>query len=262
MRFLVKMLFIAGIVWIVTGVFSTATAQQRIEDPERARAVFDEMDQRRNSIDTEEATLQMIITDPRGRTRTRTLRSWSQNRGEESMSLLVFSDPGNVRGTAFLSLTEAGVETQRLWLPAVGRVQLISASERGDRFMGSDFTYEDLGDQSSDDFEFEWLIEAETVYTIRAIALTSPLYSFVEFDVNRNKYVLEAVRYYDRENVMIRRLVAEEFEQLTERLWSATKMTMYDLREERNTELIWSDREINGEIEEWRFTERGLRRGI
>jgi len=50
--------------------------------------------------------------------------------------------------------------------------------------------------------------------------------------------------------------------QLSDRLWSPAKMTMYDLREDRKTEITWSNREINVSIEDWRFTERGLRRGI
>ncbi|TVR36418.1 MAG: outer membrane lipoprotein-sorting protein, partial [Balneolaceae bacterium] len=60
----------------------------------------------------------------------------------------------------------------------------------------------------------------------------------------------------------IKRLEAEQFEQITDRLWSPSKMTMYDLREDRKTEITWSNREINTSIEDWRFTERGLRRGI
>jgi len=61
---------------------------------------------------------------------------------------------------------------------------------------------------------------------------------------------------------MIKRLEAEGIEQISDNLWSPSKMTMYDLRENRKTEITWSEREINSSIEEWRFTERGLRRGI
>ncbi|TVQ67836.1 MAG: outer membrane lipoprotein-sorting protein [Balneolaceae bacterium] len=252
----------ASLFLLLFGCPAVLNAQEKIMDSDRARAIFEEMDQRRSSIDTEQASMQMVITDSRGRTRTRTLYSWTQNSGEDTMSLIVFADPGNVRGTAFLSISESGVETQRLYLPATGRIQLIGASERGDRFMGSDFTYEDLGDQSSDDFEFEWLTDNENYYTIRAENTTSQQYSSVEFDILKEKYAIQTVRYFDSEERMIKRLEAEQFEQLTETLWSASVMTMFDLRENRKTELSWSEREINREIEEWRFTERGLRRGI
>ncbi len=237
-------------------------AQERITNEEEARAIFEELEERRNFIETEKAVLEMVITDPRGRTRSRTLQSWARIDGDDTMSLIVFSDPGNVRGTGFLNINEGGTQTQRLYLPSVGRIQTISAAEQGDRFMGSDFTYEDLGDQDPDDFEFEWLETSDTHYTIRATKPGSDQYAFVEFNIIKETYALETVRYYNESNSMIKRLEAENFEQVTDRLWSPQKMTMYDLREDRKTELTWSNREVNAAIEDWRFTERGLRRGI
>jgi hypothetical protein len=236
--------------------------QERITDPDEARSVFEEVDERRKSIQAETATMEMVITDPRGRTRTRTLRTWSQNSGDDSKSLIIFSEPGNIRGTGFLNINEDGSRTQRLYLPAVGRIQTISSSERGDRFMGSDFTYEDLGDQDPDDYEFEWLETSETHYTVRASKPESDQYAFVEFDILKDKYTLETARYFNNNGDLIKRLEAEDFEEIADQLWSPSKMTMYDLREDRKTELTWSDRSVNNNIPDWRFTERGLRRGI
>ena len=243
--------------------FTTAIlAQERITDSEQARAIFEEMENRRNSIETEKAELQMVITDSRGRTRNRTLQSWSENDGDDSKSLIVFSAPGNVRGTGFLSIDEDGVQTQRLFLPSIGRIQTISSSERGDQFMGSDFTYEDLGSQNSEDFEFDWLELSDQYYTLRAMAIDSEQYTSIEFDIRRDTYSIQTVRYFNQSNQMIKRLEAELFEQLSDSHWSPSKMTMFDLMEDRKTELTWSNRETNVEIEDWRFTERGLRRGL
>jgi len=237
-------------------------AQERISDEKEARAIFEEMDERRNSIETELSDLTMVITDNRGRTRTRMLRSWIKNAGDDTMTLIVFAEPGNVRGTGFLSINEGGNRTQRLYLPSVGRIQVIGSTERGDRFMGSDFTYEDLGDQDPDDFEFEWLETGETHHTIRASKPDSDQYAYLEFEIIKETLALETIRYFNSAGEEIKRLEAKDFEQLTGRLWSPRKMTMYDHKDNRKTELTWSNREINAEIEEWRFTERGLRRGI
>jgi outer membrane lipoprotein-sorting protein len=237
-------------------------AQERITDENEARIIFEELDERRNSIETELSDLTMVITDNRGRNRTRMLRSWIQNSGDDTMTLIIFAEPGNVRGTGFLSINEGGTRTQRLYLPSVGRIQVIGSAERGDRFMGSDFTYEDLGDQDPDDFEFEWLETSETHHTIRASKPGSDQYAYLEFEIIKETFALETVRYFNSAGEEIKRLEAEDFEQLTDRLWSPRKMTMYDHVENRKTELTWSNREINAEIEDWRFTERGLRRGI
>ena len=237
-------------------------AQERISDEKQARAIFEEVDDRRNSIESETARMEMVITDPRGRTRSRAMQSWNVVDGENNKSLIVFSDPGNVRGTGFLSVNENGSTIQRLYLPSVGRIQTISSTERGDRFMGSDFTYEDLGDQDPDDYEFEWLEDHGDHYRIRALKPDSDQYSYVIFEIVKKTYALQKVHYFNNSDEQIKRLEAAQLEQITDRLWSPAKMTMYDLREDRKTEITWSNREINASIEEWRFTERGLRRGI
>ncbi len=237
-------------------------SQERITSEEEARSIFERVEERRSSVETETAKMEMTITDPRGRTRNRTMQMWSSTRGDDSKSLIVFSSPGNVSGTGFLSIDENGSSTQRLYLPSVGRVQTFTSSERGDRFMGSDFTYEDLGDQNSEDYDFKWLEEGETEYTVRAAKPDSDQYTHVEFIIDKERYTLNKIRYYNSDNEMIKRLEAENFEQLTDEFWSPATMTMFDLREDRKTELKWSDREINVPVEEWRFTERGLRRGI
>jgi len=251
--------------FLILLIYSSTTvslAQNRVTDPEQARTVFEEMETRRKSIDTEKAELQMVITDFRGRTRNRTLQSWSENDGDNSKSLMLFSEPGNIRGTGFLSLDEDGSETQRLFLPSIGRIQMISTSERGDSFMGSDFTYEDLGSQNSEDFEFVWMESNDQFYTLRATAMDSEQYSSIEFDILNDTFSIKTVRYFNDADQMIKRLEADQFEQLSDNHWSPSKMTMFDLREDRKTELIWSNRQTNIQIEAWRFTERGLRRGL
>lgn len=237
-------------------------AQNRITDEEEARSIFEQVEDRRSSITTETAVMEMTITDSRGRTRNRSMKMWGQNEGDDSSSLIVFSDPGNVRGTAFLTIRRDGENSQKLYLPSVGRVQTITAGERGDRFMGSDFTFEDLGDQQAEDYEFVWLEEQDSVYRIRANKPESDQYDYVEFFIGRDRFTLNEIHYFNSEGEMIKRLEAVEFEQVTDELWSPSEMTMYDLREDRNTVITWSDRETNVSIPDWRFSERGLRRGI
>lgn len=256
------MKFLPFLIFLIFSLTSALKSQDRVTDPAQARSIFEEMENRRNSIETEKAELQMVITDSRGRTRNRTLQSWSENVGDDSKSLIVFSAPGNVRGTGFLSIDEDANQTQRLFLPSIGRIQTISSSERGDQFMGSDFTYEDLGSQNSEDYDFDWLEMRDQTYTLRATAIDSEQYTSIEFDILRDTYSIKTVRYFNQSNQMIKRLEAEQFEQLSDIHWSPIIMTMYDLREDRKTELTWSNRETNVQIEEWRFTERGLLRGL
>ncbi|MDZ7681851.1 MAG: outer membrane lipoprotein-sorting protein [Fodinibius sp.] len=231
-------------------------------DNQRAREIFEEVDQRRSSITSETAEMQMVIYNSSGDTRSRTLQSFSFNEGDISKSLLIFKEPANVRGTAFLNVSEGDSEMQKLYLPALGRIQTISASQKSDRFMGSDFTYEDLGDQNPDDYTFSLEAETDTAYVLYAEKEGASQYDHFRFYIHPKKYTPTHIEYFDADGQMIKKLVAEDFEQVGDQLWQPSQMTMYDLANNRRTELIWQNRSTGDTIPQWRFTERGLRRGL
>jgi len=231
-------------------------------DDQRAREIFEEVEQRRSSVNSETAEMRMIIYNSSGDRRNRTLQSFSSNEDETSRSLLIFKEPANVRGTAFLTVSEGNNEMQKLYLPALGRIQTISAAQKSDRFMGSDFTYEDLGDQNPDDYSFTLEAETDTAYVLYAEKESASQYDHFRFYIHPEKYTPTEIEYFNADGTMIKKLVAEDFEKVGDQLWQPSQMTMYDLKNERRTELIWKDRRTNTTIPQWRFTERGLRRGL
>ena len=126
--------------------------------------------------------------------------------------------------------------------------------------MWSDFTYEDLGNQNPNDYDLELISQKSSLAILKAVKKENSQYAYIRFYINTDRYSLEKAEYFDEDNEMIKRLEAEDFTNVDENLWRANKMTMYDLKAERKTELIWSNRVINESIPEWRFTERGLKR--
>ncbi|MBR9917779.1 outer membrane lipoprotein-sorting protein [bacterium] len=227
---------------------------------DRATEIFEEVDARRSKITFEKTDMRMIIYNSNGNTRNRSISSYSFNEAEQEKSLLVFEEPANVRGTGFLTLSDGNNEVQKLYLPALGRIQTITASQKADRFMGSDFTYEDLGDQNPDDYDFELIEEKNKTAVLRAVKKENSQYAYIKFYINTERYSLEKAEYFDEDDELIKRLEAEDFTNVDANIWRANKMTMFDLRADRKTELIWSNRVINQSIPDWRFTERGLKR--
>ncbi len=71
--------------------------------------------------------------------------------GGERWNLMRFSLPTDVKDTGLLTLDHPGDDSdQWIYLPALDRVRLISSKRKGGRFVGSDFTYEDLRDREPD----------------------------------------------------------------------------------------------------------------
>jgi hypothetical protein len=235
---------------------------QSASQDNEARAVYEEMDRRINAVVFETATMTMRIVDNRGRVRERELESWSHNDGPTTRTLMRFHAPADVRGTGLLTISEGDAEVQRLFLPALNRIQTITSTQRADRFMGSDFTYEDLGDQNPDDFTFSVLERdrAAAQMLVKGIRTNASGYAYAHFLIDTRRYVLLRATYFDTRDEKVRELVAENITEIRPEIWRASKLTMRDLKTGRYTELIWQRRTIDEPIDAQTFTERNLQR--
>ena len=110
-------------------------------------------------------TLRMKLVDRRGRVRERVLDVvMLRGRGAPGTApaapdgdrlLIRFTYPNDIRGTSFLVWEHPAAEDERfLYLPSLGRVRRIAGSETQDSFVGSDFTYEDIGGREFDDYAY------------------------------------------------------------------------------------------------------------
>lgn len=89
----------------------------------------------------------MEMTEASGKSRIRETQGFRKYYGREKRTVIFYLSPRSIRGTAFLTYDypEPGRDDdQWLYLPALRKVRRISASDRGDYFLGTDFTYEDI----------------------------------------------------------------------------------------------------------------------
>ncbi|MGH9799757.1 MAG: outer membrane lipoprotein-sorting protein, partial [Blastocatellia bacterium] len=81
-----------------------------------------------------------------------------------SKTLIRFTEPAEVRGVGLLSINEHGTaDRQWLYTPAIQRVRRIASQERRQRFIGTDFTNEDMAERVLDDFTYKLLGEGEVI---------------------------------------------------------------------------------------------------
>jgi hypothetical protein len=116
------------------------------------------------------ADLRMKLFDRRDRARERALTLLTL-RGREAPGapktapdgdrlLIRFTYPNDIRGTSFLVWKHPQGEDERfLFLPSLGRVRRIAGSEAQESFVGSDFSYEDIGGRELEDFTYALLDE-------------------------------------------------------------------------------------------------------
>jgi outer membrane lipoprotein-sorting protein len=100
----------------------------------------------RISADTVSSRSRMVITAKNGSTTERILDQYSKDdtQGNERM-MIVFQNPASVKGTRFLTIDKKSGDSDRwIFLPSLGKLRRIAASESGSSFMGTDFSYDDM----------------------------------------------------------------------------------------------------------------------
>jgi len=127
-----------------------AAAASSATDDARARQVLDRAGElsrtTRHWVDRVQ-TLDLAITDRRGGVRNRLLQMWTKRYEDDaSRTILFFHEPPQARGVGFLQWVDArGPDRQWLFLPTNKRIRQITGSRKKESFVGTDFSYEDLG---------------------------------------------------------------------------------------------------------------------
>jgi hypothetical protein len=92
-----------------------------------------------------EARLKLVITIPGKAARERRMHSLSREEAGLGRSLVRFEAPPDVAGTAYLWVESRGrPDDHWLYRPELRRARRITAQEKRESFMGTDFTYDDL----------------------------------------------------------------------------------------------------------------------
>jgi Outer membrane lipoprotein-sorting protein len=116
-----------------------------------------EMVDRRDDGDRSISDMRMLLIDRNGSQRSRSLRTFGIDQGEDRYSLMFFLVPGDVKDTGFLSYdydTTGIDDDQWLFLPALKKVKRIASSDKSGSFTGSDFSYADLTKKRLRDYTY------------------------------------------------------------------------------------------------------------
>ena len=105
--------------------------------------------------------LTMELKDKRGKIRVRETTSLRKYFGDEKRLAIFYLTPKSIMGTAFLTFDYPDPtvdDDQWLYMPALRKTRRISAANRGDYFLGTDLTYEDIKLEtriSRDDYNYK-----------------------------------------------------------------------------------------------------------
>lgn len=228
-------------------------------------------------------TMRMKLFDRHGRSRERALTMSSlRGRGnpgaaptapEGDRLLIRFTYPNDIRGTGFLVWEHPESDDERfLYLPALGRVRRIAGSETQESFVGSDFTYEDIGGREFDEYTYS-ILEENSSWTPPAGGAARPAWRLesrrkdasAEFPrvvsaILKDTFVVVSADIYNRRNEKQKVYTVRRLEQV-EGFWTAMDAEMSNALEKSRTELVIEKADYNVGLKEADFTRRELERG-
>lgn len=219
---------------------------------------------------TTHALIQMNITDQQGRANQRVIEQWSAIDGSgNTHSVMVFHSPASVKNTRFLSKENGNKDNdQWIFLPSLNRVRRIAGSEEGSSFMGTEFTYYDMGSREIDEFSYR-LLGRETVqgydcYKIESrpkSGIDTPYHktvSWITVDPQVNSLV--KIEIYNTEDSVLKVLTINNLEKISG-YWVPTNVTMENKKNSRSTSLVQKRIELDVKINTNRFSQRFLETG-
>ena len=128
---------------------SGAPALAAKDDP-LAREIMQKVNDRDDG-DNQTSEMEMILIDRRGNKRVRRIKSFRKDRGKDSLTLMFFLSPADVKNTGFLTFDyDAPGKDDDQWhyLPARGKTKRIAPSDKSGGFMGNEFNYYELNGPS------------------------------------------------------------------------------------------------------------------
>jgi hypothetical protein len=146
--------------------------------------------------------IHLILRNDHGARRSRVVEMASKRIDGQLHSLGRFTEPPHLRGTTLLVIENRDrSDDQFVLLPGNDRVRRVAQGRRGDAFMGTDFSYEDLERHGAEDFEIVGTTQAELrgepVLVIRARPRRESAYRLTEFSVSPADFAILRVRYFD-----------------------------------------------------------------
>jgi hypothetical protein len=248
----------------------SAAAGQPLTADEIARRIQD-----RDTGRDSRSAMRMKLFDRHGRVRERALTMAAmRGRGPAGDRLLIrFTYPNDIRGTSFLVWEHPDRDDERfLYLPSLARVRRIAGAETQESFVGTDFTYEDIGGREID--EYTYAIVDESASWTPAAGPARPAWRLesrrkdtsAEFPrvvslVLRDLFVVVQADIYNRRNEKQKVYTVGRLEQV-EGIWTAMDSAMTDAQEKTRTELAVERVDYNVGLKESDFSRRELERGV
>jgi hypothetical protein len=182
-----------------------------------------------------------------------------------SKSVLRFTAPAEVKGVALLVLNHPDRSSdQWMWTPAINRERRIALQDRSTRFFGTDFSFEDLEERDTNQFDYKLLgeepIDGAPCWKVQSTPKQTKVsqYTHSYVWIRKDNYALAQIENYGKEQ-LVRRVHYQDIRNV-QGIWTPHQVDMHDLKRNSHTIMKVDKLQYNVPMKDEAFTLQALRR--
>ncbi len=250
-------------VLVIIAMAFTPAPQQKLT----GRQIMDKAYNRPTGKD-QTSVLTMTLINKSGQTRIRKIKQFYKDFGSVEKKIMFFISPADVKNTSFMnwSYDSDKADDQWIFLPALKKVKRISSDSKSDYFMGSDFTYDDLGDRKLD-ADVHKLLREEKINGYDCYVVESKskdedyMYSKTISWIRKDNFTGVKKEFYDEDGELLKILNIKKVEKISG-YWIITSSEMDNVQKNHKTTIQLSNVKVNSGVSSSMFSERMMMRGI
>lgn len=230
----------------------------------------------RDEGDNSTSKMKMILIDKNGKKRIRDLKTFTKEKGDDTLKLMFFLTPADVKNTSFLTYDyedSSKDDDQWLYLPELQKVKRIASSDKSSSFMGSDFTYSDMTSRNVEDYSYEIMkeptVKGHKTWQMKVTPKSEEIVDETGYTesivfIRQDNFVVVQSLNRIKAGKKLKYMMVKGLEKI-DGVWTTTEIQMTTKKGKKTlhkTILKFSDVKYNQDLEESLFTTRTLERGL
>lgn len=221
-------------------------------------------------------TVRIRLIDRHGAVREQVARAVRKNVADGRRMAIFYQAPANIRGTSFLVFDYRAADVandQWLYLPALRKVRRVPASDRGDYFLGTDLTFDEIRNDNRvtpADWTFRSVgseeIDGVRCTLVEGVAASEQVarelgYGRARWWVDSNALMARRVDYWGRDGSLLKTVANRELK-LIDGVWTASHIEVKNHKTGHGTVLAFERSRFDTPLPDALFTQQQMERGL
>ena len=221
--------------------------------------IMDKMEETAPDFTTQKTISEMVLIDKDGKEEVREMIMFSQKGEDEKTSTLIrFLSPKSVKGVTLLNIDDG--EKIYLYMPAYNKPRRIASSSKGDEFMGTGLSYEDMSmDYEDKDYEKKLLEETDGEYIVEVLPSGEDVsYEKIILHVDKENFYAKKVEFYETGGELTKTLTINKVKVDDNGKVTPIEIEFTDIAENQKTKIVMKETEYDIELSSSFFSIRTL----